>query len=56
VRRLLPDDTGQRSTWRPHLWVIVVPIGVLVLSYALWFAFVAMFRLPDWLAALWRGH
>ncbi len=42
------------STWTPHLWVLIVPIGFVVVSYALWFAFIWLLRFPDWLAALWH--
>jgi len=57
-----PTEAGQaeaeqpsaRSSWTPHLWALIVPIGFVVISYAFWFGFVWLFRFPDWLARLWR--
>jgi hypothetical protein len=45
---------ARRSAWTPHLWVLVVPIGFVAVSYVLWFGFLWLFRFPDWFAALWH--
>jgi hypothetical protein len=38
----------------PHLWVLVVPVGAVAVAYALYFLFIALFRVPDWLARIVR--
>jgi len=51
----VPDEERQPpqapSAWTPHPWVLVAPVGLVVVSYALWFGFVWLFRFPDWLSS-----
>lgn len=48
------ENSRRRSDWLPHLWAVAVPILAIVVGYVLWFAFMALFRIPDWLAAFWH--
>jgi len=49
-REKADDERPGRSAWMPHVWAIVVPFGAVLAAYLLWFGFMALLRLPDWLA------
>ena len=49
-----PDRNKADQGWAPHLWVIVIPFAGVFIAYVLWFGFMALFRLPEWLARLLR--
>jgi hypothetical protein len=55
---VVDNDPDRRETsdqgWAPHLWAIVIPFAGIFVAYVLWFGFMALFRLPDWLARLLR--
>lgn len=42
------------SDWKPHLWVVIVPVGAVIIAYALWFLMLAVLSLPDWLVRVLR--
>ena len=48
------SNAARSSSWMPHLWVLVVPVGAVAVAYALYFLFIALFRVPDWLARIVR--
>jgi hypothetical protein len=40
----------------PHLWVLVMPVAAVLITYGLWFLLLALVRAPDWLARLFTAH
>jgi hypothetical protein len=53
------SSTPDRSLggWTPHLWVLVVPVVAVAVTYVFWFLVMAILRLPDlpiWLSHVWH--
>jgi hypothetical protein len=51
------NQSTTKRTWTPHLWVLVPPVGAVVIGYALWWLLIIVLslKLPPWWSRLLHG-
>jgi hypothetical protein len=52
----VPPSQSRLRSWTPHLWVFIMPVAAVVITYTLYFSLMAILRLPDWLAGLFSAR